>query len=114
MAGTSKTEAPRPRSWAARPLTWVRARVTATAVPASGPGAYQASRARRPATWPTTMTAGAWKPSARARSAMLESVPSSTSCPGMVPQRTSATGVSAARPASISRRATVGRLRTPM
>ena len=114
MTGSSMTEAPSARSRSVSPLAWARVRVTATVVPASGPGSYQANRSRRAATAPTTMMAGALNPTAAARSAMVANVPASTSCMGVVPQRTRETGVSAERPDSISRRAMTGRLRTPM
>ena len=60
------------------------------------------------------MIAGALSPAAWTRATMSASVPLTVACSGVVPQRTSATGVSGARPRETSSETMVGRFFTPM
>jgi hypothetical protein len=112
--GASITCAPSARSAAASEEAWARARVTATVVPASGPGARHSSCACSAATSPITVIAGACRPAAAASAAIVASVPSTVRCCGSVPWETTAAGWLSGRPASISRAHSPGRVRTPM
>ena len=98
MVGISKTSAPSARRPALKPPACFRVRVTTMRLPKSGRVSNQFSWSRSATTSPKTATAGAWKPLAATFSAMSASVPRSVCCRPVVPQRTSATGVSGAAP----------------
>ena len=98
MVGISKTSAPCSSNWRESWLACSRVRVTTMRWPNSGRFSNQFSFERSFTTSPITVTAGAEKFFAAARSAMSASVPAMDCCRPVVPQRTIATGVAAAIP----------------
>src|SRR5437867_5667836 len=73
-----------------------------------------ARRSRSATTSPITVTTGGSSRARRALSAMSASVPTTVSWQSVLPQRTSATGVAAARPWATSSRAICGRRSRPI
>ncbi len=112
IVGASTGSAPSARSRSESALAWWRVRGTSTRLPESGRVSNQASSSRSAATSPITVTAGGATPTAF--SAMFASVPVTTSCRGVVPQRTSATGVDAGLPCATRAPAIAPRRPTPM
>ena len=91
-----------------------RARVTATVRPCNGRASAQAMPSRRPATGPTTVTAGASIPPSSATEAISDSGAVIVRCAGSVPDETTAVGVSGSLPAAISAFAIAGSRPTPI
>ena len=108
------TSAPSAASRRDSVLACSRARVTTTERPNSGRCSIQASASRMAATGPTTVTAGAGRPSSAARPPISASAPVIVACDGSVPCETTAADSSGERPASIREVAIGSRLRTPM
>jgi hypothetical protein len=103
IVGNSTGSAPSVRSRSVSSDACSRARVTRILRPNSGPTSNQRRRSRQFTTSPMIVTAGAVIFASRMISTIVASVPTTTRCRVQVPHCTSATGVSEARPFSISR-----------
>ena len=108
MVGNSTHSAPSSERRATKSLACSRALVTKILFPKRGLSSNQLSSFLRPTTSPTTMIAGGLIFSFWALSPMFPREPMTVLCPGTVPARMTATGVSGERPCSMRLAAILG------